>query len=1327
MASILAASWEEGEEDEEVNRTSISRSYMPNFDDIVRTSSASLDLPALLRQPTRSLLGVSEPAAEALAEAGIRTIFDLGASQLFASARAVVAAAQPGGASARFGALPGDLLSEGAADTPLAEVPALPVSALRMLSLLEATALATALDVETIRDFASWPPQAAARRLMGEVAGGTQEPDDLQAEELRPRFGQYPTERVYYSTLTMLEFLGAPAALQNLDGPLSLTPAIQNPGGMSQVAIGAYLTFEQSWFAQGITLGQLLHSLSLAPGEATRVAVIDWSRRTSALTAENIAEGEQLDSASSHARSLSEVQSAVAEDFQEGGSTSSSASTSSSSATATSGSSGVLNSLFSSGSSSDTTQEAATTASAASSSWSLGTRSVLGSMTQDVNDRTEQHSTSVRNRRASAVREVTQQEHEQVSTRIVANYNHMHALTVQYYEVVQLYRVRARLHRADRCLFVPMEVLDFSAPGGMSVVERFRPALLAAALNTRIRSLIADDTTAVTVTPAVRLRPPGIRPDLTAVAFRRASAAAVAGAAGMTATPSTPVTPGAPPDSTPAPVAPRILFWDENAVALVSRLVGTSIVRPASDALHMPDDTELLAVSFDSLTIKDVRLDRAGGGPGAHETFTVPPDGIVDLPRHIRLVELDSINLRKDSDPVATGTMTLHCAYLGRRFTMPGIAVDLGAGSAFQKAATFTTDQGDRQRELLTHLQGHREYYSHAVFHSLDSATLTFLLGQFKWNGRPLIDQVEPRPVTVAGNYLILRAPVDATEPSGITRDSAQIPWGQLLEDRGLSSGSAGDERLIPIATGGVFAEAVLGRSNAAEKLDMTRFWHWEDSPIPLVPTEIAPVGTGSRGTAENLTTGQLSSPVLNIVNPTSVPDPAGLGTAFNALANLNFRDMSGLAGTQDLARAASAGTLSAATDAGRLASENLKTEAEKAVAMGQIAADVAKAAIAAGAGTKPKEGSKAAMGGVSREGALLNQGKKMDQERRAAAPGGGTTGSTGSSGTPEESSGGVGAPDDGVGGGGTVGGGLAGGFAGALADNSVEGATFSEIVHGPIAGPLGTLANNVLGFANENAAPKPAPRKPPGPPAPPPPRAQITSEIYAHVRVDIPQLWVDSPDEEVKVIIARTPPSGFWNPNERDFREMARNNVIPQNVTRIENVLGFMRVIPINFHRTNIYGYAHTSAILGLTSEQTDTGAVHGAQDPVTNVLNNRGLSVGVLNQIEVEIAADPGSSLALEVKEIRSAEEAKPDRELWIYTSGTTLNDALMQKIANLFRIRTVTMKQPTWFIPDVTVKPINRKRFGLGADANDGLNTLTDDPYVFDSNVRRFVPQP
>jgi hypothetical protein len=57
-------------------------------------------------------------------------------------------------------------------------------------------------------------------------------------------------------------------------------------------------------------------------------------------------------------------------------------------------------------------------------------------MSQNIADSTHQAANAARNRRASVVREVSEAESERISTRTLTNYNHMHALSVQYYEVV---------------------------------------------------------------------------------------------------------------------------------------------------------------------------------------------------------------------------------------------------------------------------------------------------------------------------------------------------------------------------------------------------------------------------------------------------------------------------------------------------------------------------------------------------------------------------------------------------------------------------------------------------------------------------------------------------------------------------------------------------------------------------------------------------------------------------------------------------------------------------------------------------------------------------
>ena len=153
-----------------------------------------------------------------------------------------------------------------------------------------------------------------------------------------------------------------------------------------------------------------------------------------------------------------------------------------------------------------------------------------------------------------------------------------------------------------------------------------------------------------------------------------------------------------------------------------------------------------------------------------------------------------------------------------------------------------------------------------------------------------------------------------------------QTDWGTWLARHGLDKPAPKSE-IIPLPSGGVFAEAVLGRFNAAEKLDLTRFWNWQDSPIPITAPEIAPVQAGSRAQSDDIRPGQLSAPVVTIQNPTSLPDATGVGAILTALQQGNmFRDMSGLAQTAALAQAGVQASAQGATAAGQQAANTLAT-----------------------------------------------------------------------------------------------------------------------------------------------------------------------------------------------------------------------------------------------------------------------------------------------------------------------------------------------------------------------------------------------------------------
>ena len=444
--------------------------------DHLKTPHAALTAEDVLRAPVDVLLGVPAAARAALEAVNVRTVFDLAASELFATAALLLAAeTDPTLAESRLNVAAADAVSA-PPGIPIGEWARRGLSLLAGMTTQQAAALGTALDVTTIRDLALWPPFVVARTLLQETFTGVAPAvADLESPgDLQPTSGSYATERVFFRRLVINLAQQADQGATPVEGVagVDLTAALAAPTAFQRLATGALLTFKQSWFSRGVTLGQLLHSLSLAPGESTRVAIVDWTRRTRTSATETIDEREQLANDQMHTRALNEVTSATATEFQAGSSTTSVTSTTSQGGAAFGIEIGPLALGGSHGSSSSTTE-------AMSASSSFGARDLAASLSQSINDRTQQHASSSRSRRASAVREVSQTEHESISTRVVTNYNHMHALTVQYDETVQAYRVTSELDRAERCLFVPLKLLNFK---DAATVDWLRTTLAEAAL-----------------------------------------------------------------------------------------------------------------------------------------------------------------------------------------------------------------------------------------------------------------------------------------------------------------------------------------------------------------------------------------------------------------------------------------------------------------------------------------------------------------------------------------------------------------------------------------------------------------------------------------------------------------------------------------------------------------------------------------------------------------------------------------------------------------------------------------------------------------------------
>ncbi|MBO0812061.1 MAG: hypothetical protein J2P23_08430, partial [Microlunatus sp.] len=578
---------------------------------------------------------------------------------------------------------------------------------------------------------------------------------------------------------------------------------------------------------------------------------------------------------------------------------------------------------------------------------------IAASMSQNVADVTHQAASSARNLYASVVREVSQSEHETISTRVVANYNHMHALTMQYYEVVQVYRTSTVLHRFEPCLFVPMKPIDFAAATdaasstGELIIRRYRSALRAAALDEQTRTLLDTDSGDE---PAIEIRPT-VQQLLTP---------------GEPATPPATVEPAAGTDQPPVQPA--------NPAAHAAVTVNGSV-------LEVPDGVSLQSVAA-SFPCRWGGLDFVTGAQDStngHLNPNVGSDGQTfqaDLPTPIPLADIAAISLDTNG-LVQVGTVRLTLAYQGAPLVVDVPVVVFGVSGGSQ---VLTVRRNAAAKELLGRLAQDALHYSQAVWRAMDSATISAMLSGYSYAGRPLAQVVDAEPVGVSGNYLIFRMPgegrdllaEDPTQQTILGSDAAWRAWITKHADYDTAI-----EDFVPLPSGGVFAEAVLGRANSAELLDITRFWNWQDSPIPLQPSEIAPVQTDSRATNTDLTPAGFAAPIVTVNNPTPLPDPAGLSAVLGAVSNGNlFRDMSGSAITQALAAAALANAGQGATAAGSQAQAYAALAAQKEIDMAKIAAGLVSGGLAGG-------------GSVSELGARINEGRALDvQAADKAAPG---------------------------------------------------------------------------------------------------------------------------------------------------------------------------------------------------------------------------------------------------------------------------------------------------------------------------------------------------
>ncbi|HEY6173136.1 MAG TPA: papain-like cysteine protease family protein, partial [Kofleriaceae bacterium] len=659
----------------------------------------------------------------------------------------------------------------------------------------------------------------------------------------------------------------------------------------TSIAHGHVLTMRQTWHADGYSLGDLLYSLPLAPGQKKQIATVDWDRSESVLRLSERDERETLAAQIQRDRDISDIVRGALDEHVRAGSSATTG--------AVGGGIGLAIGPIVIGAGGGS-------AWSASSAWQTASRDVAGRSLQQVRDRTVQSASAARSQRTTVVQAVRQGESVRAEATTVANYNHCHAMTVQYFEVLRHFQLTHEVVGVAECLFVPFLVSEFDLEKALRWREPLTAALrrrdLAGAFDAaeRVRSNWVDahvPAGAYAEDPLqwldaelyVRIELP--RPkDTDKAEFDAASWAPYAHLLSRTPQEEWKLWLGV------VTEAERDRVWAMRIAPRVAR----KLVDQLTLAMIEPGGTRH-AIPIDATLVSTWRS-------GASQLVTLRPRGA--LPS-LRRSDIATVVLASGvAVPVVAtviverGSMRYRTAFLHHElFADRLIEDDLGTADDVEIAVRLDAAEKRRPRDedrravaaLLAHLNAHLEYYHRNIWLQMHPNRRYLLLDGFEApnaGGRSVASVIENRVIGVVGNSLVFPlAPGVHLDPATTIPPTAD---GDLLA---YYNADPPPPVRVSVPTRGVFAEAILGSCNSCEIKDDTRFWRWEEAPIPDKPAELAAVSTASRRSATAaLRPDSFSTPLVGLQALSELPAPAAFKAALDLIGTPNlFRDLTGV------------------------------------------------------------------------------------------------------------------------------------------------------------------------------------------------------------------------------------------------------------------------------------------------------------------------------------------------------------------------------------------------------------------------------------------------
>ncbi|MBK9196494.1 MAG: hypothetical protein IPO17_16235 [Flavobacteriales bacterium] len=681
------------------------------------------------------------------------------------------------------------------------------------------------------------------------------------------------------------------------------------------VAKGHILEFRVRTRSNGYSLGNVASTLTLAPRQTKRIQKVEFERMERARRDERTQQADSVSDDVTRERDYNDTVSAYLSEWATGSSSSSTA--------AAAGGIGFCIPPVVGG-------VGGGTSTAWSDSSQEGERNTGASEQQRLRDSIRRHGDALRSFQSSVVTEITQQETVTGTTEILRNPNYGHSLTVIYYQILRHLKVSTEFAGVRECLFVPFAIKPFTlqrayrwreAIGKYLRVPRFKKALK------HLRDVITDfEHSDIPDGPRKNQRLTYLRGSLyITLAIERPKDTAEGAYDAAQWLPFASFF-GAPAFGIWSKLSARAaemrdqFFQREHAPAMAAKWVNKLSVQ-VNGAPLQADFTLASRYGFN----QTVRVDFSVAGSRADD-FTRAQLTEIVVKAEAGLPPGSVANAKRMS--LRFGTMqferTIEAEAGVDDIVVPetGEVDTTGALMSFPLEAWDEVDERaaikNAVNELVEHLNEHVEFYHKAIWWSMDRDRLMMMLDGFfvpGSNNQSIASVVDREPVAIIGNSLVYR--VGAGSFLGI---------GNITKPAELYAQYAGrepaqDPLLISLPTDGLYAQTIMDECLALEEHQGSVDWVLNDPDPDLGTIDPSLMMSRRADVSSTLTPTQMPTTIINLQNAPDAPAPTGLGAALTAVGNGNaFRDMAGLAGTQQNAAAALQTAASLATNFGNQA-----------------------------------------------------------------------------------------------------------------------------------------------------------------------------------------------------------------------------------------------------------------------------------------------------------------------------------------------------------------------------------------------------------------------